>query len=88
MFLGSSSIDCYTCTSRNETDPYCEDAMAPAFVNLEVNCKVPKPGHVGKYPALFCVKMIGESGIFQVCDSTRKNHKNSYRVDLSISQIK
>ena len=50
--------------------------MAPAFVNLEVNCKVPKPGHVGKYPALFCVKMIGESGIFQVCESTRKNHRD------------
>ena len=76
MFLGSSSIDCYTCTSRNETDPYCEDAMAPAFVNLEVNCKVPKPGHIGKYPAVFCVKMIGESGIFQVLDSRRKNHNN------------
>ena len=72
LFLGSSSIDCYTCTSRNGTDPYCEDAMAPAFVNLEVNCKVPKPGHIGKFPAVFCVKMIGESGIFQMFDSKRK----------------
>ena len=71
MFLGSSPIDCYTCTSRNETDPYCEDAMSPAFVNLEVHCKVLKPGHVGKFPAVFCVKMMGKSGIFQVFDSRR-----------------
>ena len=87
MFLGSSPIDCYTCTSRNETDPYCEGAMAPAFVNLEVNCKVPKPGHIRKFPAVFCVKMIDESGIFQVFDSRSKNH-SSYRVNSSISQIK
>ena len=76
MFLGSSSFDCYTCTPRNGTNSYCEDAMTPAFVNLEVNCKFPKPGHIGKYPAVFCVKMIGESGIFQVLDSMRKNHRD------------
>ena len=36
--------------------------MAPAFVPLEIDCKVPKPGHIGKFPASFCVKMIGTSG--------------------------
>ena len=36
--------------------------MAPAFVPLESNCKVPKPGHIGMFPAVFCVKMTGVSG--------------------------
>ena len=60
--LGSSAIDCYQCTSKNGTDKHCEDAMAPAFVPLESNCKVPKPGHIGMFPAVFCVKMTGVSG--------------------------
>ena len=36
--------------------------MAPAFVPLENDCRVPKPGHIGMFPAVFCVKMTGVSG--------------------------
>lgn len=61
MSVAEASIDCYTCSSRNGTDPYCEDPMSPAFLKLEKNCMVPKEGHIGKFPANFCVKMIGTS---------------------------
>ena len=61
-FTGYSLIDCYQCSSRNGTDKYCEDPMAPAFIKLDRHCLVPKPGHIGKFPANFCVKMIGTSG--------------------------
>lgn len=75
LLLGSSSIDCYTCTSKNGTDEYCEDAMAPAFVPLEIDCSVPKPGHIGKFPASFCVKMVGTSGNEIVIYSESDNDK-------------
>lgn len=61
-FAGTCKIDCYACSSRNGTDQFCEDPMAPAFIKLDQHCLVPKPGHIGKFPANFCVKMIGTSG--------------------------
>ncbi|XP_071749180.1 UPAR/Ly6 domain-containing protein bou-like isoform X1 [Lepeophtheirus salmonis] len=59
--MGMSSIDCYTCSSMNNTDPHCEDPMSPAYKKLKENCKVPKVNHIGTFPANFCVKMIGTS---------------------------
>ena len=62
VIWGYAAIDCYQCTSKNGSDAYCDDAMAPAFVPLENDCRVPKPGHIGMFPAVFCVKMTGVSG--------------------------
>ncbi len=60
-FLASGSIDCYSCSSVNGTDPHCEDPIAPAYQTLQRRCMVPKEHHVGKFPANFCIKMIGTS---------------------------
>ena len=38
-----------------------EDPMSPAYQKLEHDCMVPKENHVGKFPANFCIKMIGTS---------------------------
>lgn len=56
-----TSIDCYDCHSINGTDPYCEDPIAPAYLKLQRRCMVPKQNHIGKFPANFCIKMIGTS---------------------------
>eukprot|EP00093_Oithona_nana_P014722 14722.XXX_469035_469619_1 [CDS] Oithona nana genome sequencing. len=58
---GMASIDCYVCNSHNYSDPHCDDPMSPAFMQLKENCMVPKENHIGKFPANFCVKMIGTS---------------------------
>ena len=39
-----------------------QDPVAPNFITYTKNCEVPKEGHLGKFPANFCVKMIGVSG--------------------------
>lgn len=53
------SISCYTCSSRNGTNMSCEDPFHPATSVYETGCMVPKEGHVGKFPANFCVKVVG-----------------------------
>ncbi|XP_046457831.1 uncharacterized protein LOC124204736 [Daphnia pulex] len=53
------SISCYTCSSRNGTDMSCEDPFHPAMSDYKIGCMVPKEGHVGKFPANFCVKVVG-----------------------------
>ena len=40
--------------------------MAPAYLPLKTHCEVPKESHVGKFPANFCVKMIGTSSKYTV----------------------
>ena len=59
--LGVSSISCYVCNSHNFSNTHCDDPMAPAYLPLKTHCEVPKESHVGKFPANFCVKMIGTS---------------------------
>jgi len=54
-------IHCFQCTSRNHSDPHCEDPMASAYSVYEKNCLVPKEGHIGPFPANFCVKLYGTS---------------------------
>jgi len=58
---GCQAINCYTCTSRNSSEPHCEDPVAPHFIAYAKNCQVPKEGHLGQFPANFCVKLIGVS---------------------------
>ncbi|OTF71205.1 phenazine biosynthesis-like protein domain-containing protein-like [Euroglyphus maynei] len=57
----SSSISCYTCNSRNETDINCHDPFNPAMSKYVENCKVPKLNHIGVFPARFCVKVVGKT---------------------------
>jgi len=56
-----SSIHCFECNSRNHSNPHCEDPMSSAYSSYEKNCLVPKEGHVGNFPANFCVKLYGRS---------------------------
>lgn len=62
LYKVSSSISCYTCNSRNETDINCHDPFNPAMSKYVENCKVPKQNHIGVFPARFCVKVIGKTG--------------------------
>jgi len=64
LFLATGSISCYQCSSKNHTEVYCEDPMAPAYLPISKNCMVPKENHEGNFPANYCVKMIGISGKF------------------------
>ena len=57
-----SSINCYSCTSTNHSQPHCEDPVAPYHIKYTKNCQVPKEGHLGQFPANFCVKLIGTNG--------------------------
>ncbi|CAG2106787.1 unnamed protein product [Medioppia subpectinata] len=57
----ASSISCYTCSSRNKSEPYCADPFHPAMSKYIENCKVPKQLHIGVFPARFCVKVIGKT---------------------------
>lgn len=54
-----AEINCYKCSSRNGTNPACEDPFSPAMSTYVRGCKVPKPKHVGEFPANYCVKLIG-----------------------------
>eukprot|EP00095_Tigriopus_kingsejongensis_P002303 maker-scaffold1442_size41114-snap-gene-0.21 protein:Tk02303 transcript:maker-scaffold1442_size41114-snap-gene-0.21-mRNA-1 annotation:"PREDICTED: uncharacterized protein LOC101739017" len=58
---GRASIDCFSCSSTNGSNVNCDDPMSPAFVPIERNCLVPKQNHVGKFPANYCIKMVGTS---------------------------
>lgn len=44
--------------------------MAPIYISYTKNCQVPKEGHLGQFPANFCVKMTGTSG------ESDKNNEN------------
>lgn len=56
------AISCYTCSSRNGTDQNCHDPFHPAMSTYTEGCKVPKEGHIGQFPANFCIKVIGKTG--------------------------
>lgn len=57
----SGAISCYTCSSRNGTDLNCHDPFHPAMSTYTEGCKVPKEGHIGQFPANFCIKVIGKT---------------------------
>lgn len=56
-----TSIACYDCSSRNYSNKDCHDPVHPAGIKLKEHCKVPKKNHVGLFPALYCIKMMGKS---------------------------
>ena len=56
-----TNIACYDCNSRNYSDSACHDPVHPAGIKLKEHCKVPKKNHVGLFPALYCIKLIGKS---------------------------
>ena len=39
-----------------------KDPVAPYHIKYTKNCQVPKEGHLGQFPANFCVKMKGTNG--------------------------
>jgi len=59
--LARAEINCFKCSSRNGSDPACEDPFAPAMSTYVRACKVPKRDHVGFFPANYCVKLSGTS---------------------------
>lgn len=54
-------ISCYTCSSWNGTNINCHDPFNPAMSKYTEDCMVPKEGHVGQFPANFCIKIIGRT---------------------------
>jgi len=58
----SEAIGCYICSSKNGSDPNCEDPFHPGFSTYSETCQVAKKNHIGKFPANFCVKIFGTSG--------------------------
>lgn len=56
------AIDCFTCTSLNRSNPGCHDPFHPTDAHYVNNCMVPKEGHIGVFPAQYCVKLNGFSG--------------------------
>ncbi|KAG8283527.1 hypothetical protein J6590_014046 [Homalodisca vitripennis] len=61
MFLGAVSINCYICSSLNGSNPNCEDPFNPAMSTYKEKCMVPKQGHIGMFPANFCIKIDGKN---------------------------
>ncbi|XP_050704871.1 uncharacterized protein LOC126990339 [Eriocheir sinensis] len=58
---GVRGISCYVCSSKNKSDVSCEDPYHPAYSIYSQDCQVPKEGHIGQFPANYCVKIIGTS---------------------------
>lgn len=56
------SIGCYRCSTRNGSDVNCEDPFHPAMSVYEKDCNDSKVGHIGKFPASFCLKIVGTTG--------------------------
>lgn len=82
------TIGCFICSSRNGSNPHCEDPYHPGYSSTSYTekCKVPKRNHVGEFPAHFCVKVIGTS-----CKSEKKTMENiigSYIYEITMSCYK
>ncbi|KAG8235596.1 hypothetical protein J437_LFUL014852 [Ladona fulva] len=60
-FQGAWAINCYTCSSLNGSDVNCEDPYNPAMSTYTEKCMVPKQGHIGMFPANFCIKIVGRN---------------------------
>nr|CAD7450171.1 unnamed protein product [Timema bartmani] len=57
----TEAINCYTCSSLNGSDVNCEDPYNPAMSTYTEKCMVPKQGHIGMFPANFCIKIVGRN---------------------------
>ena len=49
-----------------------KDPVAPYHIKYTKNCQVPKEGHLGQFPANFCVKLKGTNGNMY-CNSANCN---------------
>uniref|UniRef100_A0A8D8LE12 Protein sleepless n=1 Tax=Cacopsylla melanoneura TaxID=428564 RepID=A0A8D8LE12_9HEMI len=58
---GGLSINCYSCSSTNGSDVHCEDPFNSAVSIFTEKCMVPKQGHIGLFPAHFCIKIVGRN---------------------------
>ncbi|XP_065577482.1 U-scoloptoxin(05)-Sm1a-like [Artemia franciscana] len=58
-FKNVQGISCYDCTSKNGSDINCEDPVNPALIVYKNPCNAGKDGHIGEFPANFCIKIIG-----------------------------
>lgn len=64
MLIGSAfAIDCYVCSSKNNSNEACADPFHPQFSNISVGCRQGMDGRYGLFPARYCIKMKGTSGI-------------------------
>ena len=59
IVLESYCINCYTCSSINGSNVYCEDPINTHLSEYTEKCMVPKKNHVGLFPANFCIKITG-----------------------------
>lgn len=57
----AEGIGCFLCSSKNGSNPNCEDPYHPGHSTYAENCMVGKKNHVGRFPASFCVKITGTS---------------------------
>ncbi|XP_021967922.1 uncharacterized protein LOC110863019 [Folsomia candida] len=55
------TISCFVCSSRNGSYQACEDPFNAGVSTYVDRCKVPRRGHIGEFPAHFCIKIIGVS---------------------------
>ncbi|XP_074645195.1 uncharacterized protein LOC141901678 [Tubulanus polymorphus] len=53
------SISCFVCTSYNFSNPHCHDPFNPYYVPLVKDCKQGREGHIGEFPAYYCIKIKG-----------------------------
>lgn len=56
-------LDCYVCSSRNNSNSACTDPFNPHYSKLSVACRQGMSGRYGLFPARFCIKMKGISSI-------------------------
>lgn len=70
VFLGSHAINCYTCSSMNGSNPFCEDPINTHKSTYTEKCMVPKKGHIGIFPANFCIKIVGRNGRCEIQEIT------------------
>lgn len=62
-FAEAAIIDCYVCSSKNNSNPACTDPFHPIYNQLSVGCHQGMEGRQGLFPARYCIKMKGESSI-------------------------
>lgn len=60
--------------------------MSPAHTEYSKNCMVPKEGHLGQFPANFCVKMIGTAGTEEE-ENTDDDNKNLTDIQLKLGKL-
>nr|XP_022300304.1 uncharacterized protein LOC111108612 [Crassostrea virginica] len=63
LYTAVLAIDCYQCSSRNFSDPFCHDPFHPAYKNLTTDCGEGRESRVGLFPARYCTKIVGNNSV-------------------------